>query len=99
MRNKIEELFDLFTEAEKIRLIRMCWEDRTPFEAIFEQFNLGPNEVVKFMRKALSVKDFKRWRIRASTMGHLKHLKTRPKEVNRFKCSRQNLDGSTKGHK
>ena len=77
----------------------MCWEDRTPFEAIEIQFNLNPNEVVKFMRKALAAKDFKRWRVRANNLGHLKHLKTRPKEINRFKSSRQNLDGTTKGYK
>ena len=77
----------------------MCWEDRTPFEAIEIQFNLTANEVVKFMRKALSLKDFKRWRVRANNMGHLKQLKKRPSYINRFKCSRQNLDGSTKGYK
>lgn len=81
------------------RIVRMCWEDRTPFEAIKEQFDFGPNEIVKCMRILLSEADFKRWRVRANNQGHLKHLKTRPKEVSRFKCSRQNLDGSTKGYK
>ena len=99
MKNKIEEAYDRFTLEERDRIIRMCWEDRTPFEAIKEQFGLTPNEAVKFMRKALSLKDFKRWRVRANNLGHLKHLKTRPSEVSRFKCSRQNLDGSTKGYK
>jgi uncharacterized protein (TIGR03643 family) len=77
----------------------MCWEDRTPFEAIKAQFDLNANEVVKFMRKALSPNDFKRWRVRANNLAHLKHLKSRPPEIDRFKCSRQNLDGSTKGYK
>ena len=99
MKNKIEECFANFNIEESDRIIRMCWEDRTPFEAIKEQFGLTPNEAVKFMRKALSLKDFKRWRERANNLGHLKHLKTRPIEINRFKCSRQNLDGSTKGYK
>jgi uncharacterized protein (TIGR03643 family) len=99
MNNKIEECFNSFSTEQIDRVIRMCWEDRTPFEAIKEQFNLTPNEAVKFMRKALSLKDFKRWRERANNLGHLKHLKTRPQEINRFKCSRQNLDGSTKGYK
>lgn len=84
---------------DRERLVRMCWEDRTPFEAIKIQFGFGPNEVVKCMRILLAESDFLRWRVRANNQGHLKHLKTRPKEVNRFKCSRQNLDGSTKGYK
>ena len=99
MKNKIEEAYAGFSQEQKDRIIRMCWEDRTPFEAIKEQFGLTANEAVKFMRKVLSLKDFKRWRVRANNLGHLKHLKTRPSEVNRFKCSRQNLDGSTKGYK
>lgn len=99
MKNKIQQTYDSLNNEEIDRVIRMCWEDRTPFEMIQEQFGLNPNEVVKFMRKALSEKDFKRWRVRANNSGHLKHLKTRPLEINRFKCSRQNLDGSTKGYK
>ena len=99
MKNKIEQTFEELNLEDRDRVVRMCWEDRTPFEAIKEQFNLTPNEVVKFMRLALSEKDFKRWRERANNQGHLKHLKTRPAEINRFKCSRQNMDGSTKGYK
>ncbi len=99
MKNKIEQTYEDLNLEERDRIVRMCWEDRTPFEAIKEQFNLTPNEVVKFMRLALDAKDFKRWRVRANNQGHLKHLKTRPAEINRFKCSRQNMDGSTKGYK
>jgi uncharacterized protein (TIGR03643 family) len=99
MKNKIENFYNNASLEDKDRVIRMCWEDRTPFEAINEQFDLNPNEVVKFMRKALSLKDFKRWRERANNAGHLKQLKKRPEGITRFKCSRQNLDGSTKGYK
>lgn len=99
MRNKIESVLESLSVEERDRLIRMCWEDRTPFEAILHQYNLTPNEAVKCMRKMLSLKDFKRWRVRANNLGHLKHLKTRPEGITRFKCSRQNMDGSTKGHK
>ncbi len=77
----------------------MAWEDRTSFEAMAEQFSLSPNEVEKVMRTQLSPKDYRRWRKRASERGHLKHRQQRPKEVDRFKCSRQRLDGSTKGWK
>lgn len=99
MTKKIDELYQILNAEDIDRIIRMCWEDRTPFEAIKEQFGLTPNEAVKFMRKALPPKDFKRWRERANNLGHLKHLKTRPLGITRFKCSRQNLDGSTKGYK
>ena len=99
MKDKIEQFYENASIEVKDRVIRMCWEDRTPFEAIEYQFQLTSNEVVKFMRKALPLKDFKRWRERANTSGSLKQLKKRPTGVNRFKCSRQNLDGSTKGYK
>ena len=99
MTKKIDQLYQNLNSEDIDRIIRMCWEDRTPFEAIKEQFELTPNEAVKFMRKALPSKDFKRWRERANNLGHLKHLKTRPEGITRFKCSRQNLDGSTKGYK
>lgn len=99
MSKKINEFFKSATIETKDRIIRMCWEDRTPFEAIKAQFGLNANEAVKFMRKVLSPTDFKRWRVRANNLGHLKHFKTRPFGVGRFKCSRQNLDGSTKGYK
>lgn len=99
MDNKIEDFIKKCNNDELERFKRMCWEDRTTFDAINIQFNLSPNEAVKVMRKILSPKDFTRWRKRANNQGHLKHEKTRPKEVNRFKCSRERLDGSTKGHK
>ncbi len=99
MKNKIETISKSFSVEEKERFIRMCWEDRTPFEAMREQFNLNPNEAVKCMRMIMEKKDFQRWRRRANNQGHLKHLKTRPEGITRFKCSRQNLDGSTKGYK
>jgi uncharacterized protein (TIGR03643 family) len=99
VKSKIEKLHNTINEEDKDRFVRMCWEDRTPFEAVKEQFGLTPNEAVKFMRKVLAPKDFKRWRERANNLGHLKHLKTRSNDIDRFKCSRQNLDGSTKGYK
>ena len=99
MMNKIKFFYKNASTEDIDRIIRMCWEDRTPFEAIAVQFNLTANEAVKFMRMALPLKDFTRWRERANTTGHLKQLKKRSFKVNRFKCSRQNLDGSTKGYK
>lgn len=99
MTNKIKNTLASLSYEQRERFVRMCWEDRTPFEAIKEQFNFNSNEAVKCMRIILDIKDFQRWRKRANNLGHLKHLQKRPSEVTRFKCSRQNLDGTTKGYK
>ena len=48
------------------RIIEMCWEDRTPFEAIEFQFGLKEKEAIKIMRKHLKAKSFKVWRKRVS---------------------------------
>lgn len=81
------------------RIVRMAWEDRTTFEAIKSQFGLSANEVVQFMRTQLDESAFKRWRKRATTQGTLKHRSRVSYDEQRFKCSRQRLDGSTKGWK
>ena len=88
-----------FSEEDQNRIVRMAWEDRTAFESIRQQFDLSPNEVVKFMRTQLDEKAYKRWRRRATEQGQLKHESKRPFVEGRFKCSRQRLDGSTKGWK
>ncbi|NQY99851.1 MAG: TIGR03643 family protein [Bdellovibrionales bacterium] len=81
------------------RIVRMAWEDRTSFEAIQRQFGLTPNQVERFMRTQLDEKAYRRWRKRASERGHLKQGRLRPESVDRFKCTRQRSDGSTKGWK
>ena len=48
------------------RIIEMCWEDRTPFEAIEFQFGLKEKEAIELMRKNLKEKSFKVWRKRVS---------------------------------
>ena len=48
------------------RIIEMAWEDRTPFEAIYFQFNLTEKEVIKLMRSNLKPSSFKMWRKRVS---------------------------------
>ncbi len=87
------------SDKDKDRIVRMAWEDRTSFESIESQFGLSPNDIERFMRTQLDEKTYKRWRKRANQRGHLKQGKLRPKEVDRFKCSRQSLDGVTKGWK
>ena len=74
--------------AEVDRIIEMAWEDRTPFEAIFNQFNLTEKEVIVIMRNNLKTSSFKLWRKRV-TGRKSKHLKLRNKDIGRFKCSQQ----------
>ena len=66
------------------RIIEMCWEDRTPFEAIEYQFGLKEDEAIKIMRKNLKPKSFKVWRKRVSGRK-TKHMEL--KESNRFKST------------
>ena len=96
---KQKELWTNLSDNDMDRLIRMGWEDRTTFEAIQEQFQLTPNQFVQFMRTHLKEKDFARWRRRTNEQGQLKHEKIRGVKIDRFKCSRQSVDGITKGWK
>ena len=77
-----------FTERELDRIIEMAWEDRTPFEAITFQFGISEQETIEIMSLKLKRKSFKMWRKRVQGRS-TKHAKLGPKEVGRFKCSRQ----------
>ena len=63
-----------FTELELNRIIEMAWEDRTPFEAIFFQFQVLEKEVIKIMRKNLKPGSFRLWRKRVHNTS-IKHRK------------------------
>ena len=95
----LKQKIKVLTVQEIDRMIRMGWEDRTTFESIHQQFAFTENEFVHFMRSQLSSSDFNRWRKRAHEQGHLKHEVKRGFKVARFKCSRQSVDGITKGWK
>lgn len=77
------------TDQEIDRVIEMAWEDRTPFEAIFAQFNLRESEVISLMRKELKRSSFNRWRKRVNSGVSSKHLHKRSENISRFKCSLQ----------
>ncbi len=66
------------------RVIEMCWEDRTPFEAIEYQFGLKEEQAIKIMRDNLKRKSFKVWRKRVSGRK-TKHMELQ--ESNRFKST------------
>lgn len=70
------------------RIVEMAWEDRTPFEAIFAQFELRENDVRALMRAELKPSSFRMWRARVT--GRItKHGRRRPTEVQRFKSAKQ----------
>ena len=58
----------------------MAWEDRTPFEAIRQQFGLNEAEVIKLMRRELKRASFKLWRKRVSGR-QTKHVGLRPESM------------------
>jgi len=66
------------------RVIEMCWEDRTPFEAIEYQFGLNEEDAIKIMRQNLKPKSFKVWRERVSGRN-TKHMAL--KDSTRFKST------------
>lgn len=70
------------------RVIEMAWEDRTPFEAIEQQFGLDEAAVIVLMRKEMKASSFSMWRKRMNGRN-TKHAALRSKTVSRFKCSRQ----------
>jgi uncharacterized protein (TIGR03643 family) len=76
------------SDIDKDRIIEMAWEDRTPFEAIFFQFNLSEKEVIMLMKQEMSLKNWKKWRERVRGRK-TKHLNLRDKNGFRFKSSRQ----------
>ena len=70
------------TEQESSRIIEMAWEDRTPFEAIEQQFGLNESQVILLMRSSLKRGSFELWRERVSGRTS-KHLKLRNPEISR----------------
>jgi len=72
------------------RIIEMAWEDRTPFEAIHEDYGLSEKEVIKLMRSEMKASSFRMWRERV-TARKTKHLSRRSFTVGRFCCSTQKM--------
>lgn len=70
------------------RIIEMAWEDRTPFDAIKDQFDIREQEVIKLMRREMKLSSFKLWRARVQGRK-TKHRKSRSGDVDRFRCTQQ----------
>ena len=73
-------------ESDISRIIEMAWEDRTPFEAIEQQFNLNESAVVALMRSRLKASSFKMWRQRTHARA-TKHKALRSTDVTRHRAA------------
>lgn len=76
------------SEADLSRLIEMAWEDRTPFDAIEQNFSLSEPQVIAIMRAELKRSSFNLWRKRVTGRA-TKHLALRSKLVTRAYCATQ----------
>lgn len=83
----MKKSFEL-TLVQVDRIIEMAWEDRTPFDAILDQFGLKEQDVITLMRRELKRSSFNLWRARVQGRK-TKHRNSRGEEVDRFRCSRQ----------
>ena len=70
------------------RIIEMAWEDRTPFDVIYREFDITQNELERLMRNNLKPSSFKLWRKRVSGRK-TKHISKRSNQIDRHKCDRQ----------
>ena len=67
------------TDAERDRIVRMAWEDRTTFEEIEQRTGFTEAEVIKVMRNTLRARSFRLWRKRVTgrVTKHRKLMKGR----------------------
>lgn len=78
----------IFSESDVSRIIEMAWEDRTPFEAIHEDYGLSEADVIRLMRREMKASSFRLWRARVS--GRVtKHRELRDPGVIRGYCKTQ----------
>ena len=77
-----------FSLREIDRIIEMAWEDRTPFDAISDQFNITENQIISVMRNNLKKSSFIRWRKRVDNRK-TKHTALSTKDKKRFKSKSQ----------
>lgn len=79
----------MLSDLDKDRIIEMAWEDRTPFEAIYVQFGLNHQAVIKLMRSELRRSSFILWRKRVNQKISSKHSLKREEQITRFKSRMQ----------
>ena len=84
----VKKLYEGLDDRSINRVIEMAWEDRTPFDAIEEQFGLSEANVIKLMRREMKESSFRMWRARVQERK-TKHTKKRSFTEGSHKCSRQ----------
>lgn len=77
-----------FSDRDIDRIIQMCWEDRTPFDAIKSQFEISEKEIISIMRNNLKEKSFLNWRKRVDNRK-TKHNALSDNDKKRFKSKSQ----------
>jgi len=77
-----------FSAEDIDRVIEMAWEDRTPFDAITQQFGLSEQQVIEIMRCEMKRSSFKMWRQRVQGRP-TKHVALRAATIDRFKSDQQ----------
>ena len=78
------------SESDISRIIEMAWEDRTPFDAIKNEYGLSHDNVVKLMRENLKKSSFNLWRKR------VRGRKTKHAELRDFSVGRHQSYDHTK---
>ncbi len=63
-------------ESDISRIIEMAWEDRTPFDAIYDTYGLSEREVKVLMKSQLKISSYRLWRKRV-TGRRTKHTSKR----------------------
>ena len=53
-------------ESDISRIIEMAWEDRTPFDAIYDSYGLTEREVKALMKSQLKLSSYRLWRKRVT---------------------------------
>ena len=53
-------------ESEISRIIEMAWEDRTPFDAIYDAYGISERDVKVIMKSQLKLSSYKLWRKRVT---------------------------------
>ncbi|WP_119395449.1 TIGR03643 family protein [Salinibius halmophilus] len=77
-----------FSTADVSRIIEMAWEDRTPFDAIYDLYGLTEDQTIKLMRQEMKASSFKMWRKRM-TGRTTKHKALRSPDISRAYCPTQ----------
>ena len=95
-RKKMLCQYDELDPEFRSRIIEMAWEDRTPFEAIKDQFGFDEKAVVQIMRKQLKRRSYENWRSRVTARA-TKHSAKRPVSVLRHHCPTQYKQRSGSG--